>query len=646
MRNKAYRKTAVTIPLAVLMLLLIFILTANLRVERRLENMSLRQKVTQTFMMEFRTWDDGENGEADFTVMNDDVRRIIEDYDFGAVILFAQNIKTTEETYALVNEMQAAAGANGGIPLLIATDQEGGAVYRLGSGTALPGNMALAATQDTENAYLAGGIIGRELGCLGINTDLAPVVDVNSNANNPVIGLRSFSDDADTVGKMASKYIEGLDCSDVIGCAKHFPGHGDTDTDSHYGLPVVDKPLYVLLGNELRPFGTAISNGIEMIMTAHILYPQLEADTVYSEKTGKYEVLPATMSDDIISGLLKDRMGFDGIVCTDAMKMAGVSDFWDEVQASVNALKAGADMICIPTDVGSIDALEKLDTLIDGIIAAVESGEIPEERLDDACRRILTVKLRHGLLDCADAKYSLDEALNTMGSTENRTLEREISAKAVTVTENKNSLLPLKLTENSKLLIYTPYNNECAQLVMGWNRAKAAGLVPDGAQVRVICYGNEDFSDYEADINWADTVLTVSEISSPKKIMDNAWTYAVPQALLECAVENGRTTAVMSVDKPYDVQLYPNADAVLAVYGCKGSAVDPTEALMNGITDSEAACGPNITAGIEVALGVFGAGGKLPVDIPKLDKQTYSYTDEIIYPRSYGLTYPALIANK
>lgn len=630
--------------LTVLILLFTVILTGHLRVDHYLANMSLREKVTQTLMMDFRIWDNGENGEdgaEDFTVMNDDVRKIIKDYDIGAVILFANNIKSTEYTYALVNEMQSAVCSDGGIPLLIATDQEGGTVYRLGSGTALPGNMALAATGDTENAYTAGGIIGRELGCLGINTDLAPVLDVNSNANNPVIGLRSFSDDAGTVGKMASKYIDGLNKFGVIGCAKHFPGHGDTDTDSHYGLPTVDKPLYVLLENELRPFNIAISNGIEMIMTAHILYPQLESDTEYSEKTGEYEALPATMSDDIISRLLKDRMGFDGIVCTDAMNMTGITDYWDEPQAVVNALKAGADMICMPTSVRNTDELSKLDTLIDGVIAAVESGELPESRLDDACRRILTVKSRHGLLGHTVAKTSLDEAMSIVGSTENRALERQIAAKAITVIENKNNTLPLKLSENSKLLMLTPYNNECAQLVMGWNRAKAAGLVPDGAQVKVICYGNEDYSEYEEDINWADTVLLVSEISSSKKIMDKVWSYSIPKALLECAEKNGRTTLVMSVDKPYDVQVYPEADAILVTYGCKGSSLDPTEVLTDGITESEAACGPNITAGIEVVMGVFGAEGKLPINVPKLDMDTYSYEDKTLYPKGYGLTYPA-----
>lgn len=616
--------------------------SAASEVDDYISRMSLRQKVTQMIMMEFRVWDSDGSGTKDFTVMNGDVRKIIEDYDFGAVILFSNNIKTTEDTFRLVQAMQTAASVDGGIPLLLTVDQEGGSVYRLGSGTALPGNMALGATGDADNAYEAGRIIGSELSCLGINTTLSPVVDVNSNANNPVIGLRSFGDDAGVVGNMASKYIEGLAEYDVIGCAKHFPGHGDTGTDSHYGLPVVDKSPDVLMNNELLPYNIAISQGIEMIMTAHILYPQLESDTVYSQKTGKRESLPATMSDDILTGLLKGKLGFEGIVCTDAMEMAGIADYWDEVQATVNAIKAGADMICVPTNVVRMADLPKLDAVIDGVIAAVKSGEIPEARLDDACRRILTVKANHGLLSYNPSDYSLSEALSVVGCAENRAMERQLAAKAVTVIQNKNNTLPLKLTGSSKVLMLTPYDNECGQLVMGWNRAGEAGLIPDGAQVRVVRYNSGDISAYKNDINWADTVWIDSEISSASKIKSNSWVYAGPRALLEYAESMGKTTVVMSVDKPYDVQEYPEADAVLAVYGCKGSTVDPTEALIGGITESKAACGPNITAGVEVALGVFGASGRLPINIPKLNRQTCSYGNEILYARGYGLTYPAV----
>ena len=235
-------------------------------VKAMIDNMSLHDKVTQMMMVDFRLWNN-----ADFTVMNDEVREIIEVYNFGAIILFANNIKETEQSFNLVTEMQAAATKDEGIPMIITADQEGGSVYRLGSGTALPGNMALGATyatHGTKYATEAGRIIGSELSVLGINSNLAPVVDVNNNANNPVIGLRSYSDDATMVGNLAAATIAGMAEYNVIGCAKHFPGHGDTDTDSHYGLPTVDKSFSELSSNELKPYELAIEQGVEMIMTA------------------------------------------------------------------------------------------------------------------------------------------------------------------------------------------------------------------------------------------------------------------------------------------------------------------------------------------------------------------------------------------
>ncbi len=620
------------------------VVTANVKASNRVEDMinrmTLRQKITQMLMVDFRYWDEDVTDSVEkqpFTKMNAQVQKIVEDYDFGAIIYFAQNIQTTEDTFQLSMDLQKAATKDNGIPLLISADQEGGSVYRLGSGTALPGNMALGATWNSEYARNAGQIIGSELSVLGINTNLAPVVDVNNNANNPVIGLRSYGDDAAMVGEMASKTIQGLAEYNVIGCAKHFPGHGDTATDSHYGLPSVDKSKAVLLQNELKPYEVAIDQGIEMIMTAHILYPQLDNSTVLSDKTGNQEKLPATMSKAIITDLLKGEMGFEGIVCTDAMNMAGVSATYDQVQAVKLAINAGVDMICMPCVLYDLDDLQALDAIIDGVETAVNNNEISEERLNDAVRRILTVKEKRGILDWSENNYSLDQAKAVVGSKDNRELERKIAAKAVTVVKNENEILPLNITENSKVLMMCPYDNEKAQMIMGWNRAKEAGLIPAGAQVKVVRFSSADLAAVQTDIDWADTIVVHSEISNVSRVTSNHWLYAGTNAFVNYAKDNGKNAIVISVDKPYDVQFYDKADAIMAVYGCKGSSVDVTEALVGGVTGSQSAYGPNIIAGIEVALGVFGASGKLPVSIPKLEGTSYS--NQIVYARGYGLSY-------
>lgn len=503
--------------------------------------------------------------------------------------------------------------------------------------------MALGATHNTEYAKKAGQIIGSELSSIGINTNLAPVVDVNNNANNPVIGLRSYSDNADVVGNMASATIAGLKDYNVIGCAKHFPGHGDTATDSHYGLPIVNKSKAELLNNELKPYKIAINQGIEMIMTAHILYPQLDNTTVVSEKTGNEEKKPATMSKAIITDLLKGEMGFNGVVTTDAMNMKAIADTFGQVQAVKLAIEAGADLICMPTVLYSLDDVKNLDAIIDGVEDAVKKGEISESRLDDGCRRILTVKENRGILDWKESDFSLNKALSTVGSATNRATEREISAAAVTVVKNENNTLPVVVKENQKILMLCPYDNERAQMIMGYNRAKEAGLIPESAEVKVVRYNGSNMDAVKENIDWADTVFVNSEISAASRFSSNHWLYSYVEGIVDYTHEKGKKSIVMSVDKPYDVQMYANADAILAVYGCKGSSVDVTEAIVGGVTSSKAAYGPNIIAGIEVALGTFGAQGTLPVNIPVYDKTAKLYTDTIKYKRGYGISYKSLL---
>ena len=640
------------------------------RVDSLLSNMSLRQKITQMMMVDFRQWKTAdEEAKSDFTKMNSEVQKIVEDYDFGSVIFFANNIKETEQSFNLTMDLQKAATKDNGIPLLITTDQEGGIVYRLGSGTALPGNMALGATGDVNNAKIAGEIIGSELSSLGINTTLAPVVDVNNNANNPVIGLRSYGEDAEMVGKMASAEIEGLAEYNVIGCAKHFPGHGDTATDSHYGLPMVNKSKEELLNNELKPYQVAIDQGIEMIMSAHILYPQLDDTTVHSDKTGKEEKLPSTLSHKILTDLLKGEMGFNGVVVTDAMNMAGIAATYDEVQAVKLAINAGVDLICMPTNITCLEDMSKLDAIIDGVEKAVNDGEIQESRLDDAVTRVLTLKENKGILDWKESNYSLEKALATVGCDENRAKEREIAAKAVTVVKNENNTLPLNVTKKSKVLLVAAENNQRSLMKYGVERAKKAGLIPDGAEVKVTRYMdrtlasdatviNADGSTYTSAmtdlLDWCDTLVVVSDNSGlnvKKAHYENNYT-GTPYNLVDYVEksDSNKTTVVISANKPYDVQMYPNADAIMAVYGSKG---DPTEQLIGGATGSTSASGPNITAGVEVAFGVFGSSGKLPVSIPKYvlstadnGTETGSFSDEILYANGYGITYDAKTINR
>ncbi len=625
---------------------------ASGRIDQLISAMPLRDKIMQMMMLEIRYWDEelplDEKGktisdkQTPFTVMNAQVQALLEKYRPGAVICFAQNLVGTQQSFELTQALQAAAMKNGGIPLLIAADQEGGSVFRLNSGTALPGNMALGAAGSLEFARQAGRILGSELDAIGINVNLAPVVDVNNNANNPVIGLRSFGDDPEAVGRMASAVIAGMAEYNVTGCAKHFPGHGDTMTDSHYGLPCVEKSEELLRACELRPFEIAVRQDVDMIMTAHILYPQLEKDTVFSAKTGRNEQLPATMSDAIITGLLKEEMGFEGVVITDAMNMASIADVWTSDQAVINAILAGADMICMPCRLMCPADAEELERIACAVEKAVSDGIIPRSRIDDALQRILTVKEKHGVLDLTSSSKQLNAALAAVGSDVNRARERQIASAAVTVVQNKNSALPLRLTGESKVLMMVPYENELAQMIMGWNRAQEAGLIPSGAQVRTVRFHSGSTIDsVRDDLNWADTIIFNSEISRAAQMNGGSWQSAFILSAIQCAEAANKITIVQSVDKPYDVQSYPGADAVLAVYGCRGSSLDPTEALTGRVLSAQDACGPNITAGVEAMLGVTGAKGCLPVNIPVF--RDGGFCSETAFERGFSLPYESLL---
>ena len=285
--------------------------------------------------------------------------------------------------------------------------------------------MALAATGDPENARKMANIYGTELSLLGINADYAPVLDVNNNPNNPVIGVRSFSDSPEIVSEYGSKYIEGLHETGTIVTLKHFPGHGNTDTDSHTGFPVINSSLDDLRACELIPFQKAIDSGADMIMTAHIQYPQIEKETYTSKSTGEKVYLPATMSHTILTDLLRDEMGFEGVVVTDALDMAAINDNFSDEDIMLLAINAGADMIMLPIIMDTNQFKRDLE-MIETAIRLVEEGKIDIETIDESVRRILTLKKNHGLLDKTDFTVTNDmisAAESGIGCKENRDTE-------------------------------------------------------------------------------------------------------------------------------------------------------------------------------------------------------------------------------
>lgn len=310
------------------------------------------------------------------TTIPDSLKEVVKKYKVGNFILFSENVVDRAQMQNLCAELQGLALEYTGKPALIAADQEGGIVNRLPKECAIaPTALAVSATQNPGNAYVAGKITGTELRALGVNFDLAPVLDINSNPHNPVIGARSYGDTPEKVCEYALPMIHGLNDAGVFSCAKHFPGHGDTAVDSHLGLPRVDKTLEELEACELIPFREAIRAGVSSIMTTHILFPQLDASGV-----------PATMSRAIITGLLREKLGFDGLICTDCMMMQAIATFYGTVKGCVSACQAGVDLLCISHD--PVLAGEVCEALY----AALESGELNENECCKSVERIGKLK--------------------------------------------------------------------------------------------------------------------------------------------------------------------------------------------------------------------------------------------------------------
>lgn len=639
--------------------------------------MTLEEKIGQKLMLSFRsgwTMRDGTKISSVQTI-NDEIHEIIGEYDIGSVILFAANFNSDAKVNVeLTDGLQKAAmdkdlGKNS-IPLLIATDQEGGIVYRLTGRTALPGNMALGASGNTENAVKAGNIIGSELNAVGVNVNFAPDADVNNNPNNPVIGLRSFSSNPQLAAKFVSAYIEGVQSNNVATAAKHFPGHGNVATDSHTGLPSVPATKEELYKTELVPFQAAIDAGTDMVMTAHIQFPNIVTEEIYSDKKDELMSPPATLSREILTDLLRDEMKFDGVIVTDSMTMQGVANYFDTNERNLLAVKAGVDILDIPfTDISSMKDMEsKLIPLINAFVDAYtkEDGyngiKLSLEELDKSVERILVCKYNRDVMDLANDTTTLDDkkaiASKVVGSVENRETERLISANAVTVVKNENNVLPLKLTKDSKVVFASTYSRNNNRFILAWQRAKQAGIIPEGADYKILQHYNwtglndkvnsainsdgTNFVGTNKDVlDWGTVLVHASEISSASGI--DGYLVACPQLFTKYCKENGKQTVVISLNHPYDVQAFPDADGILAVYGTTSLGLDITESFGGGTVGATAAFSPNLTAGTEVALGTFGASGKLPVDIPKYVPKSGVYsTDENVYELGYGIEYDAI----
>lgn len=416
-------------------------------IEQTLAGMTLRQKVGQMtsawVLGDYTSTSDPSFVEVRDWVVNDEV---------GGITM---SLGTPIEVAAKINDLQRLAR----VPMLVHSDLEpnlgrleGGIfapyTYGAGSATVFPANMAIGATGDTALARRAGEITGREAMAVGINVVFAPTVDVNNNPANPVINTRSFGEDPAQVAAMSAAFVRGVQSAGAVATAKHFPGHGDTDTDSHLALPVVKSDRARLDRVELVPFRAAIGAGVMGIMSAHIALPAIGKDSA-----------PATLRRDVITGLLRDTLGFTGVAYTDALSMEGIGAGYTIEKSAVMAVQAGADVLLKPSDV---------HRAISAVVAAVERGDIPQARVDASVRRLLEHKLRVGVIQ--RPVVSLEALRDTVGALEHRKLAQEIAQKAITLVRDRDVLVPLARGAPTLVLTYAP------EADIGAGRAFAATL--------------------------------------------------------------------------------------------------------------------------------------------------------------------------
>ena len=519
-------------------------------VDRTLASLSLRDRVGQMVM----EWVLG-----DYTNVRDssyaEVIRWVEQDHIGGI---SMSLGTPIEVAAKINDLQRRAR----IPLLVSADLEPGlgrlegglfAHYMLdaGSATVFPTAMAIAATARDSDAYDVGRAIAREGRAVGIHINFSPVVDVNNNPSNPVINTRSFGENAARVARLSALFVRGAQDGGQLATAKHFPGHGDTDVDSHVGLPLVGATFARLDTLELVPFKAAIGAGASLVMTAHIALPAIAGDST----------TPATLSPRIITGLLRDSLNFRGVAITDAMTMEGVGKGYTTEQSSVLAVKAGADILLKPTDP---------TRAINAIVAAVERGELSRGRIDSAAHHVLELKARSGV--ATSPMVSLEALREVVGAPEHRALAADIARRAITLLRDRDNLIPVASDTGRTLLIeYAPETEIKAGRVFraelraprpGVGRSRAGAVQVARIGPTVTTQALDSLGRVAAS---AGTVIVTAFV----RRVEGEGRFAVPQGIASWIDElsTRRRVIVVAFGNPYLIRQFPRVGTYMVTYG-------------------------------------------------------------------------------
>jgi beta-N-acetylhexosaminidase len=631
-------------------------------------SMTLDEKLSQMIIVAARTWSDGSKS-TNVTDLDaqPELAAALARHQYGGIILFGANIVDNAQTAKLITQLQEnnkRVGASTYVPYFTPVDEEGGIVTRLSAGTRMTGSMAIGATGEhaPENALTTGTIIGEELSALGFNVDFAPSIDVNSNPDNPAIGTRAFSDDPAVVAQLGPLFAKGLAASDVVATYKHFPGHGDTATDTHIGTAAVNKTIEQLRATELAPFKAAVEAGAEMIMTAHVTLPLYDDPVTFADGTQGF--VPATMSRKAITELLRGELGFQGVVVTDALEMDAVDNANivpgapGSVESRANiaemVINAGVDILLIPTDITNAAAVSFYDEYLAALAAKVEAGSISQQRIDESVTRILSLKEAHGFLH--EAKPAGD--LSVVGSAKHHEDELDIAREAITLVKN-DAVLPVD-GSGVHVVLAGRTAGDCVAFDHAVSTLQQAGVIDEDAYVVNLASGKsrgQESSptritiDYTYDatgpaVHYTDALKAA--VADASVVVGMAKTYAlsalkagapqyeaIHQVLADTHAAGGKYVFI-SDNLPYDVARYQDADALLLAYMGTGTELDPTERGSANV----GAINANVIAAIQAVFGNVELQGKLPVVVPQIVEAadgTLSYSSEPLYQRGFGM---------
>ncbi|MFC4609553.1 glycoside hydrolase family 3 protein [Streptomyces maoxianensis] len=565
------------------------------RLKRLISRMSLEEKVGQLFVMRVYGHSATAPDQADIELNLKEMgvrtaAELVAAYHVGGIIYFSwtHNTRDPHQIADLSNGIQRAGLAQPTpVPLLISTDQEHGIVARVGKpATLLPGAMALGAGGSRSDARGAAQIAGAELAAMGILQNYAPVADVNVNPANPVIGVRSFGADPEAVARLVAAQVKGYQGVGIAATSKHFPGHGDTTVDSHTGIPVITHTRQQWEEIDAPPFRAAIAAGIDSIMTAHIQFPALDPSND-----------PATLSRPILTGILREELGYDGVVVTDALNMQGVRDKYGDHRVPVLALKAGVDQLLNPPD---------LAVAWNGVLTAVKSGEISVSRIDESILRILSLKERLGLF--RDPFVSHRRLDRTVGIGAHLAAADRIAERTTTLLVNEGGLLPLSRRSRPELL------------VVGADPASPSGTTGPPTAVLAKAFTELGFTASALSTGITPSAAKIEEAVAAAAGKDAVivGTYNIsatsPQRTLVARLAaTGVPVVALAIRNPYDIARLDGVAAALAAYSW---------------TDVE------LRAAARVIAGRAEPRGRLPVPVQRADDPA-----RVLYPIGHGLSY-------